>query len=146
MKELAALFERDLNKLKQEMCLYVDPADRWSVQPGTSNAGGNLCLHLVGNLKHFIGNTLGNIPYKRIREKEFSDKDIPVELILAMLDETIGIVKQTLLPLTEAELQRTFPIKVFADDMSTGQFLFHLYGHLNYHLGQINYHRRQING
>ncbi|MBL0356094.1 MAG: DinB family protein [Chitinophagaceae bacterium] len=145
MKDLAALFQRDLNKLKQEICLYTDPADMWRFNAGISNSGGNLCLHIIGNLKHFVGKTLGSIPYERVREKEFSDKDIPVELVLKMIDETADAVKTTLLRFEEADLQKTFPIKVFAEDMSTGQFLFHLYGHLNYHLGQINYHRRLIN-
>jgi uncharacterized damage-inducible protein DinB len=145
MKELAALFERDLNRLKNEIGLYSNPADMWKVKEGVSNAGGNLCLHLIGNLKHFVGKTLGNIPYERVREKEFSDKDVPVEKILQMIDETVVAVKQALLQLNESDLEKTFPVKVFEDDMSTGQFLFHLYGHLNYHLGQINYHRRLIN-
>lgn len=145
MKELVTLFERDLNKLKVEISSYGDPADLWKLREGIANTGGNLCLHLVGNLRHFIGKTLGNIAYERNREKEFSDKDIPVEMLLQMIDETVIAVKETLQHLTAEELAKTFPIKVFAEEMSTEQFIFHLYAHLNYHLGQINYHRRLIN-
>lgn len=145
MKELAALFERDLNKLKQEIKSYSSEADAWKTKEGISNSGGNLALHLVGNLKHFVGKTLGGIAYERNREKEFSDKDIPSETLLRMIDETLLAVKETLAKIEEKDLLLTYPVKVFADDMSTGQFLYHLYGHLNYHLGQVNYHRRLIN-
>jgi uncharacterized damage-inducible protein DinB len=146
MKALASLFERDLNKLKQEIQLYPTEAALWQVREGISNAGGNLCLHLVGNLKHFIGHTLGGIPYERVREKEFSDKDVPVSLLLQQLDETMLAVQQSLLRLTAADLQQQYPIKVLPEEVSTEQFLFHLYGHLAYHLGQINYHRRLTAG
>ncbi len=144
MKELAALFERDLNRLSAEIGLYEPASAMWMVKDGISNSAGNLCLHLVGNLKHFIGNTLGHIPYERQREKEFADKNIPAAQLLQMIEETKTAVTATLLQLSEDDLQSIYPLKLFTDEMTTGQFLYHLYGHLNYHLGQVNYHRRLI--
>ena len=56
---LSDLFERDLNKLKSEIEQYPDEADLWKKGGSIPNSGGNLCLHLCGNLRHFIGATLG---------------------------------------------------------------------------------------
>ena len=57
---LIEIFERDLRKLSEEINLYGDEDNLWIVKGNISNSAGNLCLHLVGNLNHFIGATLGN--------------------------------------------------------------------------------------
>ena len=49
----------------------------WGVLDGTSNSGGNLALHLVGNLNTYFGKNLGNTGYVRNRMAEFADKNIP---------------------------------------------------------------------
>ncbi|HRI21128.1 MAG TPA: DinB family protein [Panacibacter sp.] len=142
---LPLLFQRDLEKLKLEISSYTNEEDIWAVRENITNSGGNLCLHLTGNLKYFIGKMLGGIAYERDRDKEFTDKNIPVTLLLSALDETSAAVKQTLENLTQEDLLKPFPSKVLGYEMTTGYFLLHLYGHLNYHLGQINYHRRLLN-
>jgi uncharacterized damage-inducible protein DinB len=144
-QDLSQLFERDINKLITEIKTYSNENDLWKIAEGISNSGGNLCLHLAGNLKHFVGNILGNIPYERVREKEFSDKNIPATVLVKSMEETLSGIVITLQNLTDADLDKTYPINVFGKEMTTGWFLIHLYGHLNYHLGQINYHRRLLN-
>ncbi|HNH22529.1 MAG TPA: DinB superfamily protein, partial [Ferruginibacter sp.] len=57
---LTQLFERDLKRLANEISLYKDESHIWTVQKDISNSAGNLCLHLLGNLNHFIGATLGH--------------------------------------------------------------------------------------
>ena len=52
---LIEFFERDLNKLKEEISLYKDEKLLWILKGEILNTPGNLCLHLTGNLKHFIG-------------------------------------------------------------------------------------------
>ena len=69
---LAKLYERDLNKLKDEIAAYRGDADLWVAAQGTANSAGNLCQHLTGNLKHFIGAILGESDYVRDRDAEFS--------------------------------------------------------------------------
>jgi uncharacterized damage-inducible protein DinB len=144
-QDLSQLFERDLSKLITEIKSYSNEADLWKIADGISNSGGNLCLHLTGNLKHYVGNILGNIPYERVREKEFSDKKIPAVVLVKNVEETLHAVTQTLHNLNDEELDKIYPLDVFGKEMETGWFLIHLYGHLNYHLGQINYHRRLLN-
>lgn len=138
------LFERDLQKLKLEMSSYRDEARCWEVAPGISNSAGNLCLHLAGNLQHFIGAVLGNSGYLRNRPLEFSQKNVPVADMIKTLDQTIKVINSTLLGLTPADMEKPFPERINDYPFTIESFLLHLYGHLNYHLGQINYHRRLL--
>ncbi len=143
-KTLMQLFERDLQKLAAEINLYRDEDKIWLVKEGISNSAGNLCLHLLGNLNHFIGATLGHTGYVRHRDDEFSLKNIPRQDLNTNLENCKLIVKETLSGLTDADLQKEFPLELFGRKDSTEFILVHLATHLSYHLGQINYHRRLL--
>lgn len=142
---IVSLFERDLNKLIEEINLYNNEEDIWKIKEGISNSGGNLTLHLIGNLNHFIGATLGNTGYVRERDKEFSLKNIPRVQLSEELRNTIGVIKNTLPNLSAEELEKDFPVPIGNKTSSTAYVLLHLLAHLSYHLGQVNYHRRLIN-
>ncbi|MGB4845666.1 MAG: DUF1572 family protein [Ferruginibacter sp.] len=141
---LVELFERDLQKLIVEINLYKDEYDVWITKGEISNPGGNLCLHLVGNLNHFIGATLGNTGYVRHRDDEFSLKNVLRQDLVTNIENCMLIVKETLNNLTEDDLKKDFPLQKHGETVSTTGMLLHLFGHLSYHLGQINYHRRMI--
>ena len=141
---LPTLFERDLRKLIDEINLYKDEDKLWIVPQGISNSAGNLCLHLLGNLSHFIGATLGHTGYVRRRDEEFSLKNIARQDLLMNIENTILIVKKTLTGLNYEELEKDFPLEKNGKIMKTDFMLLHLLTHLSYHLGQINYHRRLI--
>ena len=141
---LIQLYRRDLNKLKSEVDQYRDETDLWKTGPGITNSAGNLTLHLTGNLKHFVGGTLGGTGYKRDRDLEFADTGVPKERLLADIDETAAVIQSVLEDLTEEELAKVYPIDVFGQPMTSAYFLVHLTTHFNYHLGQINYHRRLL--
>ena len=143
-QELHNLFERDLNRLIKEIESYQNEESLWVINEGISNSGGNLALHLIGNLRTYIGKNLGNIAYIRDREAEFSTKNIPKETLLNMLAETKLMVLKILESLTINQLKEIYEEEVLGYEMTTQYFLIHLYGHLNYHLGQINYHRRPL--
>ena len=81
-QSLSQIFTRDLTKLKGELSAYTNEADLWKVTDGISNSAGNLTLHLLGNLNHFMGATLGNTGYVRNRDAEFALKDVPREQLL----------------------------------------------------------------
>jgi len=141
---LIKLFTRDLKALKREVNLYKDEKNLWIVTKDISNSSGNLCLHLVGNLNHFIGATLGGSGYVRQRDLEFSLKAIPKSDLINQISDTIDVVENTLSNLTEVDLEKEYKRRVFEDTMTTEYFLVHLSMHLAYHLGQINYHRRLL--
>ena len=69
---LIKLFNRDLDKLRTEITLFNDEKKLWEISGEIKNSAGNLCLHLCGNLQHFIGAVLGNSGYERNRDSEFS--------------------------------------------------------------------------
>jgi hypothetical protein len=141
---LSNLFERDLEKLKTELLAYENEGAMWVVVPGIGNSAGNLGLHIVGNLKNFIGAALGNTGYLRNRDAEFTTKDVPREKIIADINEVISIVKSTVGALTPAQLDEIYPLDKWKDPVTVNFLLLHLLTHLSYHLGQVNYHRRLV--
>ncbi|WP_449400011.1 DinB family protein [Chryseobacterium wanjuense] len=143
-ESLKSLFTRDLNKLKSEIESYQNEACLWKIDKNILNSSGNLCLHLVGNLNHFVGAILGNSGYVRNRDLEFSLKDIPRAELIKKIEETLHIVTSTLDKLSKEDLEKEYPIEPLGYTMTTEYFLIHLLGHLDYHLGQINYHRRLL--
>ena len=144
IETLKILFNRDLNKLKQEIELYQNENNLWEIEKGISNSAGNLCLHLIGNLKSFIGSELGKTNYVRNRPLEFSLKHIPKTELIEKIEETILVLNKTLDTVTPEILKQEYPILVFESKSTTEFFLVHLSTHLAYHLGQINYHRRLL--
>jgi uncharacterized damage-inducible protein DinB len=143
-KVLVQLYERDLGKLRDELELYADEADLWKTGGDIKNSAGNLALHLVGNLEHFIGAVLGGSGYVRNRDAEFADKGVSRREIIEEIDRAIPIISRTLTDLSDDDLAATYPIDVFGHPMTTEYFLTHLTTHFSYHLGQLNYHRRLL--
>ncbi|SIN75483.1 DUF1572 family protein [Algoriphagus halophilus] len=142
LNELIKLFERDLDRLYKEIDAYTDEKVLWETENQISNSGGNLCLHLLGNLQAFVGHELGGFDYKRDREFEFAGKDVPKSELLHEITKLKRIMVSSLEGMDETLINKNYPIEVFGRPMTNEYFLIHLYGHFNYHLGQINYHRR----
>ncbi|WP_185145447.1 DinB family protein [Chryseobacterium indoltheticum] len=143
-ESIKSLFTRDLNQLKKEIESYQNEEAIWKIDKDILNSAGNLSLHLVGNINHFIGSILGNSGYVRNRELEFSLKNIPKTELILQIEKTIEVVHSSLDQLSEEDMNKEYPIQALGYPMTTEYFLIHLFGHLNYHLGQINYHRRLL--
>lgn len=146
IQELDRLIQRDLAVLERELALYPDDASLWTVLPGLATPGGNLAQHLVGNLRHFIGATLGGTGYIRHREAEFSDRTATRAELVDAVRQTARDVTGALATLDPARLGDPFPLEVGGGRPVTGLFLMHLLTHLGFHLGQIDYHRRVVSG
>jgi len=144
ISSLLELFKRDLNILNVEINSYSDESNLWITNSDIKNSPGNLCLHICGNLQHFIGAVLGNTGYVRNRDEEFSKKNIPKDELLNSIDNTKEVILNVLESVSDEQLANDYPIDVFKKKMTTTYFLIHLLSHLNYHLGQINYHRRLL--
>ncbi|NQY09091.1 MAG: DinB family protein [Flavobacteriales bacterium] len=141
---LSKLFDKNLNQLEKELSAYKNADLIWVKENDVNNAPGNLCLHLTGNLQHFIGATLGNTGYVRDRENEFTCTNVSLNDLKIEIAAAKKAVTETLANLSQSDLDSSFPIEVFGHDMTTEYFMIHLQGHLNYHLGQISYHRRLL--
>ena len=143
-QSLLEFFERDLIKLKEEINLYKYENSLWITKGEISNSAGNLCLHLIGNLNHFIGATLGNTGFVRDRDSEFALKNIPRKDLIAEIEKTIRVVMDTINKIPDGDFEKTFPLEKHGKTVTTENMIIHLFGHFNYHLGQINYHRRLV--
>lgn len=145
IETVKTLMARDLAKLRAELNAYPSDDAIWKLDGSIKNTAGNLCLHICGNLQHYIGKQLGNSSYVRHREAEFSSKGLSREALIKEVEATAQIVDSVLSALPISQIENVYPEMVFDKPMTTGYFLIHLAGHLNYHLGQINYHRRLLN-
>lgn len=141
---LIEIYERDLNKLKNEINLYSDETKLWLTSSEISNSAGNLTLHLLGNLNHYFGALLNNNGYVRNRPSEFTDKNISREELIERIFEASEVVKTAINNLTEDNFNQDYP-EIFNEKIVRTDFMIvHLATHFSYHLGQINYHRRLL--
>ncbi|MDP1725402.1 MAG: DUF1572 family protein [Bacteroidota bacterium] len=139
--EITDIYQRNIKRLHAEINSYNSDAALWEERGAISNSGGNLILHLIGNLNHFIGATLGKTAYVRNREAEFNTKDLSKQHLIELLEEANKQVNHTMNSLPEFEMQDEYPYD-FAGKHSTEYYLVFFIAHFEYHLGQINYHRR----
>lgn len=144
IQTLKQLFIRDLGKLKMEIESYHNEEVIWKIEKNIANSGGNLCLHLLGNLNTYIGREIGKTGYIRNRELEFSQKDIPRDELVRQIEVTIVKINYSLDQLSPEQLKDEYPLLVWEEKTSIEYLLVHLTTHLTYHLGQINYHRRLL--
>lgn len=143
-EEFQSLFNRDLNRLIDNL-RETPPEMLWKVPEGVNNSCGVLIQHLVGNLNYFIGKGFGEIDYIRQRKKEFSNTQSSKEELEEDILELKKRLDSILIDLEDDQLNGEIPLEVSFDTSARG-FLVHLYGHLNYHLGQVNYLRRLLTG
>jgi hypothetical protein len=141
-QELAELFRRDITRLLQELTAFPDDGTLWRTLPGISNSAGNLALHLEGNLREFVGRQLGGVDYHRQRDVEFASAGLSLDDLVKRTTEVKELIPSVVSRLSRRELEATYPEEVLGKRLSTQEFLIHLHGHLNYHLGQIDYLRR----
>jgi uncharacterized damage-inducible protein DinB len=145
-RELAALFRRDLERLVQELEAFPSDDALWGKLPGIANAAGNLFLHLEGNQREYIGRQLGGVEYQRQRDLEFASNPIPLPDLKRRIEPLPDLIATIVGSLSDEKLEAKYPEDVTGGPLSTRQFLIHLLGHLNYHLGQIDYLRRVLTG
>jgi uncharacterized damage-inducible protein DinB len=143
---LSKLYEQGLTKLRSEVESYPSEAELWKTGGNIPNSAGNLALHLVGNLNHFFGATIGGTGYVRDREAEFKSGEVSKEQLISEIDKALVVVKAAIEKLESGDLDKTYPIQFQNEDVSTEYVLSYLLGHFNYHLGQIDYHRRLLVG
>ena len=144
--DLALLFRRDLARLSQQVEAFPNDEALWQTLPGVTNAAGNLALHIEGNLREYVGRQLGNLPYKRNRELEFSTKGMSRRELGTRIADLRRSIPEVIEQLSSEQLDAEYPEVVLEIATSTRQLVIHLHGHLNWHLGQIDYLRRVLIG
>jgi len=124
---------------KAKLCLEeMSEQDIWWRPNEQSNSVGNLILHLCGNLKQWILNSMGGAKFERDRDAEFAERGpVSKAQLIAAIDETVNDVDRTLSALPTAGLLDRFPVQVYST--SRLQAIYHVVEHFSYHLGQILY-------
>jgi len=143
---LRTVLLRELGAVRREIEAYPDDMTPWVEVPGLPNTGGNLALHIAGNLRHFLGRNMGGIEYVRDRDSEFARREGSRAELLAAVDGALAAVERTLGSLGDEALLAVYPQAVGGRRLVTGDFLTHLAVHLAYHLGQLDAHRRAVTG
>ncbi|HET9368666.1 MAG TPA: DinB family protein [Vicinamibacterales bacterium] len=143
---VAALMERELENVIQEIELFPDDELLWATVPGVSNSSGNLALHLAGNLQHFVGAQIGATGYVRDRPREFSQRSGTRADVVAEVRRAIDVVRRVVPALTDEQWRAPYAEPVGGVPQQTGPFLMHLASHAAFHLGQMGYLRRTLTG
>jgi len=143
-KDLASFFARDLSRLVEQIRAIPSDETLWATPPGITNSAGTLTLHIEGNLREYIGRQLGGVSYTRDRPLEFSARGVPKNELIARISELCELIPSIVARLSDTQLEAVYPEVVFDAPMTTGEYLLHLYGHLNWHRGQLDYVRRIV--
>lgn len=145
VREVAAIFDRDLRALAREIEAYPDERDLWRRPPGVTNSAGTLALHLAGNVQHYLGAVFGGTGYRRDRAAEFSE-EVPRAELLQRVEAARAAVQSAATRVGETELTGDFAEVVGGVRVAAAEYLIHLATHFAYHLGQLDYHRRIVTG
>lgn len=135
---------RDLHGFEAELDGFPDDTAVWQSHPMIPNCTGTLALHVAGNLRHFVGATLGGTGYVRDRDAEFTRRDVPRAVLVAELRAARAEVEATLARLDAKAAEAEYPLEVGGHRLPVGRLLVHLATHLAYHLGQADIHRRVV--
>ena len=141
---LANFYESGIRKLIEEVNQFQKEENLWKTSGSVKNSSGNLVLHIIGGLNHFVGATLAQTGYVRNRDQEFIQKGVDRMDLVGRLEALIPMVTRTLSALTQEQMDSEFLIFFDKPKTSTSYVLVMLLAHLNYHLGQVNYLRRVL--
>src|SRR5215470_6345333 len=131
---LTDFYERDIRKLIEEVNLFNKEEDLWRTQGSVKNSCGNLVLHIIGGLNHFVGATLAHTEYVRDRDQEFIRKGVERKELVLQLEALIPLINETVGALRQEDLEAEFPIFFDKPKTSVGYVLVRLLAHLDYHL------------
>jgi len=131
---LAALFTRDLTRLVQELQAFPSDESMWRHAAGVKNS--------AGNLRECIGWQLGSVAYSRERDREFTLNGFSRDHLVQRMEQVKELVAKVVAQLSDDDLAAAFQERVLDTTLSSHDYLVHLHGHLNFHLGQIDYLRR----
>ena len=138
LRHAFAMTFRDSEQKVKDLASHLTQEQFWQQSRYYSNSFGHLCLHLIGNLNHFIGAHVADTGYVRNRDLEFTDgTHPPKDDVLQRLSEAIAMVNATL-ENQEAE-DWSKPYLATGSDYAGDRFTIFLRTatHFNLHVGQM---------
>ncbi len=137
--EASRVFLKDDYLPKLLHCLEgMSDEDVWWRPNELSNSAGNLVLHLCGNVRQWIVNSMGGGTFERNRDAEFEARGpVSKEELIASITAALNDVDATLETLNVSRLSEQIPVQTYKP--SGLQVIYHVVEHFSYHLGQILY-------
>ena len=122
-----------------EKCLNLLTLEQIWLRPNeVSNAIGNLVIHLNGNVKQWLVESLGGVPSDRDRPAEFAQRDpIPTAEIFGNLKESVQQACHVIAELTAQQLMEKVTVQKY--EVSGLAAVIHVVEHFSLHTGQIVY-------
>jgi len=143
LTQMTGYIEACLQKLSPDQIFVVQAGSLRRVgNPPVQNSIGNLVLHLSGNVRQWIGSTIGGKPDIRNREHEFSADHSPD--LLATLKTTVSDAISILENLSPARL--TDRVSTQDGDRSILEVIYQVVGHFQQHTGQIIFATKLLTG
>jgi len=129
-----------------EACLLkLDPDQIWHRGSRVENSIGNLVLHLTGNVRQWIGSSIGGEPDIRQRDQEFAaDLRMDTSNLLLSLSATITEALAILENLPPSRL--TELVSTQDGERSILEVIYQVVGHFQQHAGQIIFETKRLTG
>jgi hypothetical protein len=117
----------------------------WMRPNESSNAIGNILLHLAGSLNYYLNRNLGALDFTRDRAAEFAERrNLPKAELLALFDEMVANAERTFDALTPERLGQPSPEpkmhELIVED------LINVASHLAFHAGQVVWIAKSFDG
>lgn len=129
-----------------ETCVLKLDADQiWNRGGDAQNSIGNLVLHLCGNVRQWIGWSIGGQPDIRERDREFAAaSQVGIDELLAKLNATAS---------EAVSILETFPPERLTERVATQdgerfalEVIYQVVGHFQQHAGQIIFATKLLTG
>jgi uncharacterized damage-inducible protein DinB len=139
---------RKLRLMQQylEVCVAeVDSSALSQLSGPGQNSISNLIVHLCGNLRQWIGSTLGGLPDIRDRKAEFEEQPaVPKDGLLLLLRNTVDEAVAIISGIDAGKLAQT--VKTQDGALSVLEVIYQVVGHFQQHTGQVVFAVKQITG
>jgi Protein of unknown function (DUF1572) len=123
----------------------VRKLDEDQVWQGPQNSVGNLVLHLCGNVRQWIGSSIGGLADVRERDREFAaESRIKRAELLALLNSTVAEAVAILGELAPDRL--TERVMTQDGERFLLEVIYQVVGHFQQHAGQIIFATKLITG
>lgn len=136
----------DQYRSKIEICVRKLNEDQiWSRGRETENSIGNLCLHLLGNVRQWIVSGVGGAADHRNRDSEFEARGgISTDELISRLNQAVAQACDVIAKLTPMRLEEEITIQSYR--LSVLEAVYHVVEHFSHHAGQILFAMKAISG
>ncbi|HEV1284375.1 MAG TPA: DUF1572 family protein [Bryobacteraceae bacterium] len=134
-----------MTELVEACVLKLDSEQIWNRGGDTQNSIGNLVLHLCGNVRQWIGWSIGGQSDIRVRDREFQTSSrLDKPDLLARLNATVGDAISILEKLPPERLEERVPTQ--DGERFALEVIYQVVGHFQQHTGQIIFATKLLTG